>query len=270
MEVILSNLQGWRLHSLSLFTVGQPHCKKEISQTIPICGHCLCSSHWTAQKKSWLCPLCTLPSGDSPEPSQQSWERCQGQIPAGCSYPPACPSCVWKSWITFPMDLGEADWPIVPLVLLAHTEDGSDFCFPSGTSASCPDQSVSRVALQWHLPAPSAFMDTSHQSPWTHMCPICLSIPWPDPLPPRLHLLCYSLSLCSQGPGIPESWSSRGWGKGGFSISVFSMSCVTKSPVPFGSGLPASLAFLLPFTYRSAPFCLWHPSPDLLLLLFLT
>lgn len=160
------------------------------------------------RKKSWLCPLCTLPSGDSPEPSQQSWERCQGQIPAGCSYPPACPSCVWKSWITFPMDLGEADWPIVPSVLLAHTEDGSDFCFPSGTSASCPDQSVSRVALQWHLPAPSAFMDTSHQSPWTHMCPICLSIPWPDPLPPRLHLLCYSLSLCSQGPGIPESWSS--------------------------------------------------------------
>lgn len=62
----------------------------------------------------------------------------------------------------------------------------------------------------------------------------------------------------------------RGWGKGGFSISVFSMSCVTKSPVPFGSGLPASLAFLLPFTYRSAPFCLWHPSPDLFLLLFLT
>lgn len=66
------------------------------------------------------------------------------------------------------------------------------------------DQRLSRVALQWHLWAPSVLVAAPRHGMWTSICTVYLSIPWPNPLPPSMHLPCSSLSPCPLECGIPE------------------------------------------------------------------
>lgn len=36
--------------------------------------------------------------------------------------------------------------------------------------------------------SPSELVNVSCQGPWTYICPVCLIIPWPNPLTPRVYL----------------------------------------------------------------------------------
>lgn len=75
-------------------------------------------------------------------------------------------SCSSPSW-----DWGEAGQSVIPCVfLLAVFEDWSDIC-PMSSGATI-DQRLSRVASQWHLPAPSAYVGASLQDPRSQISPV--------------------------------------------------------------------------------------------------
>lgn len=48
-----------------------------------------------------------------------------------------------------------------------------------------------------------------HQGPWAYVYRMCLIIPWPDPLLPRVRLPCSRLSFWSLGPSTPEGWEAK-------------------------------------------------------------
>lgn len=106
------------------------------------------------------------------------------------------------------------------------------------------DYRLSSIALQWYLPAPSVLMCASHQGPWIYMDPVCLSLPWPDPFPPRVHL-CATFPLVS---GTWDSWRPvlllKTEAKEAFGASAFSTSCLTRFPISLSNRLTYSLAFL--------------------------
>lgn len=96
--------------------------------------------------------LCPVTRGDG-----HKWEW--GRL-ACSSIGPSCPFWKW-GWHLF----SSSFWQLLPVATI--------------------NQRLSRAALQWHLPAPSALLGASHQGLWTYGCPVCFSIPWPNPLPPR-------------------------------------------------------------------------------------
>lgn len=71
-------------------------------------------------------------------------------------------------------------------------------------------QRLSRIVSKWHQPTPSALVAVSHQAPWTHVYPVCLSIVWSENLsqiflapylPPRLWCLRF----------LTDYLASKGW-----------------------------------------------------------
>lgn len=74
--------------------------------------------------------------------------------------------------------------------------------------ALCPEPKLSQALEQreplgcrlGYQPALFALMSAPHQGTWSYVCPVCLSIFWPDPLP-----LCSRLSCWSPGSGIFET-----------------------------------------------------------------
>ena len=180
----------------------------------------------------WLSyPSCAwkwLPGLAAPPPSQGSrwgWPACSSLCPPSCPF--------WRlEWHWLSSSL----WAILPIAMII--------------------QRFLRVASQWHQPALSADMDASHQGPWTYVCPVRLSIPWPDHLPPRVHLQCSKLSPLLSGALNFQSLVLlvKAEATKAFSTADFSMSCVTSSPAPCRSRPIFSLVFLLPVTYLEKPF----------------
>lgn len=85
------------------------------------------------------------------------------------------------------------------------------------------------------------------------ICPVYLSIPWPDSPLLRLYFGCSSLSPQSLRPGIPEGQSCYEMET---VFGTLAFSCVTRSPVLLNNRLTFSWAFLLPHMHLQKPFLL--------------
>lgn len=110
-------------------------------------------------------------------------------------------------------------------------ENRSDTCLPLvfGYYFSCHSQRLSKMALQRHLPAPSALMGASHQGPWMYVCTFSLlkySLIWPSSSKGASFLL-QPFPLVS---GTWDSWRLvllvKNWGKGSIQFSsLFHILC---------------------------------------------
>ena len=91
-------------------------------------------------------------------------------------------------------------------------------------------QKLLTASLQWHQPATSAHVAASHHGPWTFVHPVCFSIPWPAPSPPRVSLP----SLVSR---TWDCWrlvlSAKTEAKKVFITWAISLALVTVPPFPF-------------------------------------
>lgn len=138
---------------------------------------------------------------------------------------------------------GEADWPVVPWILLsALLEDRSDIYF------------------SWSLWLIKDYWEWSHNisasSLSTHVfLRFSLGAAWSDPLPPRQYLPCSIFT-----PWVSQ-WSDslvKTEAEKAFHTSASSMCCWTLSD-------RHSFFFFHLSTYRSLSSCLWHPWPDSIL-----
>lgn len=67
------------------------------------------------------------------------------------------------------------------------------------------------------------------QGPWIYVCPVCFSIPWPDP--PRVCLPCPSIFLCLWDLGfLKGSFANEDRGEEGIQYSASSMLYVIRYP----------------------------------------
>lgn len=92
---------------------------------------------------------------------------------------------------------------------------------------------------------PSTYLQVylSHQDSWTYLCPVGISVPWPD------HpFACFFLQTL---PGLwalgllKASLVSKVWDKRGIKYSHFAMSNLSQTPMSFSTKPTFLLAFLL-------------------------
>lgn len=96
----------------------------------------------------------------SPETRVDGHKWQWGRVVCSSIGPSSCPSWKWGSHL-----FSSSFWAFLPVAAI--------------------NQRLSRAALQWHLLAPSALMGAFHQNLQIYGFPVCFSIPWLNPLPPR-------------------------------------------------------------------------------------
>lgn len=110
-------------------------------------------------------------------------------------------------------------------------------------------RSKGRNNWRWpHRPAPSAVSGTSSWSSGVYVYPVCLSVLWPDSLPPRFIFLApvFHYGLCGF---LNCVFLAKAEVKKTLSTSALSMSCLTRAPVPFNSRPTFSTVFFQPLMY---------------------